>query len=77
MSGLEHINVNTECTCGGAGYCSACVGLVICGVCGGAEGELTTECPGRRTTELERYMIYELSMLDFINGQWVINELGD
>jgi len=51
--------------------CPICVGgLVLCTVCHGAEGTLTTECCGRPITEDEENRIYKLGNLDFIDGEW-------
>lgn len=56
-----------------ADRCIVCRGgLAHCKVCGGAEGNLTTDCPGRRTTEGEREEIMA-GVRDFKNGQWVVN----
>lgn len=48
-------------------YCDG--GLGLCVVCGGGEAELTTDCPGRRTTPRERQRISDGS-LDFRDGAW-------
>lgn len=44
-------------------------GLAHCKVCGGGEGSLPTECPGRRMTAEEQDKVYGLH-LDFNRGQW-------
>lgn len=44
--------------------------LAFCTTCKAGEGELTTECCGRRMTEEERYKVYKLGNLDFVNGKW-------
>lgn len=62
-----------SCNEGDCGICNG--GLALCEVCHGAEGSLTTDCCGRPITELEEYMIYNLGVLDFVNGQWVLNSL--
>lgn len=60
-----------ECKCGKP-YCRFCDGgLGYCTVCNGFEGTLTTHCPGRKLTEEEEIMIYNLGILDFRNGRWV------
>ncbi len=46
-------------------------GLALCTVCGLAEGELTTECPGMKTSEDQRRRIYSVGDLDFRDGKWV------
>ena len=45
--------------------------LAFCTVCNAGEGELTTECCGRRMTEEERNRVYKIGDLDFINGEWI------
>ena len=44
--------------------------LAFCKVCKAGEGELTTECCGRRRSEEERNRVYKIGNLDFINGKW-------
>ncbi len=44
--------------------------LAFCTTCKCGEGELTTECCGRRATDEERHRIYKLGTLDFIDGKW-------
>lgn len=61
-----------DCNCDGAGGCPICDdGLAICKVCGGAEGGLTAECPGRRLTFDEVDAIGR-GELDFKSGEWII-----
>lgn len=45
-------------------------GLAICSVCGGAEGALTTDCPG---IQLESYQLDSIHNgdIDFINEKWI------
>lgn len=51
--------------------CIVCVGgLFECEVCGGAEGDLLTNCPGRKMTEEERDNVI-LGILDYRNGAWI------
>ena len=45
-------------------------GLTECKVCGAAEGELPTECPGRPMTLSEKEEVFT-HILDFVNGEWV------
>jgi hypothetical protein len=45
-------------------------GLAHCKRCGGAEGSLTTECPGYRMTESEEDAVYA-GKIDFIDEKWV------
>lgn len=58
-----------ECTCRqhGCQYCEG--GLASCTVCGGAEGTLSTHCPGVKLNEYIHEEIYH-GGLDFINGEW-------
>lgn len=44
-------------------------GLAHCKVCGGAEGSLPIECPGRRMTAQEEDEVYAGS-LQFSNSKW-------
>lgn len=45
--------------------------LAHCKVCGGAEGTLPTDCPGRRLTDVEEERIWIHGNLDFVDGKWV------
>lgn len=45
-------------------------GLLHCKVCGGGEGSLPTECPGRHMNEHEQDDVYA-GVLDFILGDWI------
>jgi hypothetical protein len=50
--------------------CNICDGgLAICKVCNGAEGTLTTHCPGYWYTEKEE-AVYK-GLLDFVDGEWI------
>jgi len=67
----EHNEAN-PCPYEGGMGCKFCNGgLGLCTVCGLAEGELTTHCPGRPATEEEADRIYNLGNLDFRFGAWV------
>lgn len=61
-----------DCGCDGwSGRCMVCDGgLAICKVCGGAEGGLTTECPGRQMSTDEMDAIGR-GELDYKGGEWV------
>lgn len=53
------------------GRCMVCEGgLTHCMVCGCAEGELPTDCPGERLEPRERAAIYA-QYVDFRDGEWV------
>lgn len=60
-----------KCTgCKSETYCIYCDGgLSSCTVCGGAEGSLPTECPGRLMTPEEQDQVYQ-GPLDFSNCEW-------
>lgn len=47
--------------------------LAFCTTCKAGEGELTTDCCGRRMTEEERKRVYELGTLDFVDGIWILD----
>jgi len=44
--------------------------LTFCKVCEGAEGSLTTECPGEPMRALQYYRVYSQNW-DYANGTWV------
>ena len=46
-------------------------GLSWCSTCGGAEGSLPTECPGRKMSIAEEQRVYA-KYLDFLSGRWVV-----
>lgn len=52
-------------------YCAG--GLFTCTVCGGAEGSLPTDCPGRRMDESEERAVYA-GTLDYLvsEGGWTL-----
>lgn len=51
-------------------HCMFCEGgLSLCIVCGGGEGSLTTQCPGRQMTEDELDRVYGF-LLDFNHNRW-------
>jgi len=47
-------------------------GLAFCRTCGGTEGSIPTECPGRQMLTPEADRVYAGS-LDFVNGAWTVN----
>lgn len=52
-------------------HCHICDGgLFHCTTCGGAEGSLTTECPGFKMTGDQLDEVYA-GRLDFRGGAWV------
>lgn len=58
----------------GGWTCQFCVGgLSACTVCGGFEGTLTRQCPGREMTEQELDAVYSQD-LEFINNRWYIEK---
>lgn len=44
-------------------------GLASCTICGGFEGTLPTECPGRHMYEWQKSGVWK-SVLDFVDGNW-------
>jgi hypothetical protein len=48
--------------------CTICE-LFICSVCGGAEGSLTTDCPGVKVPYEVGQRVYA-GEIDYINGVW-------
>lgn len=51
--------------------CFVCEGgLAYCVVCGGAEADLPSTCPGELMTELTRILVAR-GMVDFRGGRWV------
>lgn len=47
-------------------------GLVLCTVCGCAEGSLPTHCPGHTVHNEQQEQIF-MGKLDFKDGQWIEN----
>lgn len=67
----KHVYFKHEGRCPDLGHCNYCDGgLALCVVCGGAEGELPTECPGGRMTREQRKDVYS-GILDYKSGRWV------
>lgn len=48
-------------------YCDG--GLALCTVCGGAEGSMPSECPGRSMTHREQELVFS-GVTDFYDGSW-------
>lgn len=48
-------------------------GLASCTVCGGAEGDLTTDCPGVRVSADTQDKVYR-GELDFVGGKWLTRQ---
>lgn len=71
----------TTCRRGGGPVSKTCpcehCSLAVCAVCGGAEGTLTTDCPGK-TIEVERHQeLYETN-LDYTDERgWYLAQPGD
>lgn len=63
----DHIWAKCRGSCNGCNICHG--GLSICTICGGAEGSLTTTCPGERVPEAQQDRVYKEGH-DFIGGVW-------
>lgn len=69
----KNCHVPVKCTskdCHGCMFCAG--GLYACSVCGGGEGSMTSQCPGRRLTETELEKVYA-EEVDFFHNQWWIS----
>lgn len=64
----KHVRRACRDDCEGCFICNG--GLFQCIVCGGAEGDLSTECPGERTSLAQRDAIMS-GAIDFIKGTWI------
>jgi len=53
--------------CPGCNICEG--GLVLCKVCGGAEGSLPTDCPGVKMTTEQDEAVY-VGILNYAKGYW-------
>lgn len=63
-----------DCGCAGSGGCPICDGgLALCKVCGGADGCMTADCPGRHLTVDEMDAICR-GELDYKGGEWITPE---
>lgn len=70
MSSPHVLHGSKESPCNAVGYCVSCHGgLKMCSVCCGAGQSLPTECPGRKMTDREDFLVHNRH-LDFRNGQW-------
>lgn len=64
----QHVRASHNCPA--SMFCMICDGgLFLCGVCGGAEGSLPSECPGERMTTAQEEAVYA-GRLDFRQGAW-------
>ena len=70
---MEHVFKECDCDERGCVICEG--GLVICEVCGLAEGSLTTECYGKKVSYGVGEQVYAGKM-DFINGNWQWGKLS-
>jgi hypothetical protein len=70
---LKHVRAThpPDQDCGPYG-CNVC-NLFICSVCGGAEGSLTTHCPGYQVPPTMSNLVYA-GAIDFVDGQWVVKD---
>lgn len=56
-------------------HCHICDGgLFVCSVCNGAEGELTTECPGYRVEASVLEDVHQ-GKRDFVGGKWTTGSM--
>lgn len=61
----------------GSDDCPICRGgLSLCEVCGGAEGTLTTDCPGVPLNRIQEEEVAKQS-IDFRDGIWIINPFNN
>lgn len=63
------LKTSADCGCDNP-FCFICEGgLSVCKVCGGAGGDLPSECPGVKMSSTQRDMVYN-GLLDYRNGTW-------
>ena len=75
---MKHVFYECGGKCQEDGHCQYCDGgLAWCTTCGGAEGSLTTDCPGRKITADEEDAIYKTGLLDYRDGQGWVNPACD
>ncbi len=71
---MKHTLVTREtCGCDPDSYTSCPIcdgGLALCSVCGGAEGWMTTDCPGEHVP-YEKGEAVGRREIDFVDGQWI------
>ncbi len=65
----EHTRDTCDPPCDEMKGCMAC-NLFCCGVCGGAEGSLPSECPGTKMSNETSELVFK-STLDFKDGHWM------
>ena len=63
----KHTPYECDDKCTGCCYCDG--GLILCTTCGGAEGSLTTHCPGEDVPEERLDLVFE-GKLDHVNRKW-------
>ena len=62
----NHLNEDENCE----GCCICEGGLLLCKICGLAEGELTTDCPNEPINYEKAREIYN-GQLDYVDGKWI------
>ena len=74
---MEHQRVTSaNCPCAGPWPCVVCDGsLFLCGACGGAEGSLTTHCPGVPVGPDRLDLVYQ-GLIDYVNGRWLLGAVS-
>ena len=68
---MEHVALrHTRCD-SNPGMCPICDGgLFVCKICGAAEGEVPTDCPGEKLGPATLESIFK-GDLDYKNGTWI------
>lgn len=51
-------------------------GLTQCSICGGAEGALPTDCPGKQIAYQQMEAIHQ-GRIDFVAGHWINLDEGE
>lgn len=62
-----HVAINCNCHQTGCNFCEG--GLWACDVCGGLEGSMPTQCPGKQMTGDQRDAVYR-GQLDYRDHGW-------